>query len=86
MSIARSVVCSPLNKPSTRLGKDDAGFYLRVFLEQFARRLTGLKGRVTGEEIISTYTNTLPIAYHQLDDLITVLCWTGGTDRVRHQA
>jgi hypothetical protein len=35
-------------------------FYLRSFIEQFARRLTGMTGRATGEEIMETYAATLP--------------------------
>ncbi len=35
-------------------------FYLRTFVEQFARRVTGLTGRATGEEILSEYYKTLP--------------------------
>jgi len=42
-------------------GKILAGvFYLRTFLEQFARRQTGLVGRSTGEEIMAAYNVTLP--------------------------
>lgn len=37
-----------------------AVFYLRVFIEQFARRQTGLKGRQTGEEIMDAYSKRLP--------------------------
>jgi len=35
-------------------------FYLRTFVEQFARRLTGLTGRVMGEEILDAYYAKLP--------------------------
>lgn len=35
-------------------------FYLRVFVEQFARHITGLTGRVTGDEIMDAYYKTLP--------------------------
>lgn len=35
-------------------------FYLRTFIEQFARRITGLKGRKTGDEILDAYYKTLP--------------------------
>jgi hypothetical protein len=45
-------------------GKKLAGlFYLRTFLEQFARRITGLRGRATGEEIMDAYAATLPVAH-----------------------
>jgi hypothetical protein len=35
-------------------------FYLRSFVEQFARRVTGLTGKQTGQEITSAYAATLP--------------------------
>jgi len=35
-------------------------FYLRTFIEQFARRITGQIGRATGEEILDEYYKTLP--------------------------
>lgn len=35
-------------------------FYLRTFVEQFARRVTGMTGRATGEEILDSYYKTLP--------------------------
>jgi hypothetical protein len=35
-------------------------FYLRTFVEQFARRITGKTGRATGEEILDAYYETLP--------------------------
>jgi hypothetical protein len=35
-------------------------FYLRTFLEQFARRQTGISGRSTGEEMMDAYTKRLP--------------------------
>lgn len=35
-------------------------FYLRTFVEQFARRVTGLKGKITGDEIFDEYYKTLP--------------------------
>lgn len=38
-------------------------FYLRTFIEQFARRVTGEEGRVSGEELMNTYARTLPIAH-----------------------
>jgi hypothetical protein len=36
-------------------------FYLRTFVEQFARRITGKMGRATGEEILDAYYETLPV-------------------------
>jgi hypothetical protein len=35
-------------------------FYLRTFIEQFARRQTGLTGRVPGDEIMEAYNKILP--------------------------
>jgi hypothetical protein len=36
-------------------------FYLRVFIEQFARRVTNMDGRQTGVEIMSAYNDTIPL-------------------------
>ena len=42
-------------------GKILAGlFYLRTFIEQFARRSTGRTGKVTGDEILDEYYKALP--------------------------
>ncbi len=42
-------------------GKILAGlFYLRTFIDQFARRLTGKTGKVTGDEIMDAYNSLLP--------------------------
>jgi hypothetical protein len=38
-------------------------FYLRIFVEQFARRITGKKGKVTGDVILDAYYQTLPKAH-----------------------
>jgi len=35
-------------------------FYLRTFVEQFARRITGTTGKATGDEILDAYYKTLP--------------------------
>lgn len=35
-------------------------FYLRTFVEQFARRVTRLKGRLPGDEILAAYNATVP--------------------------
>lgn len=35
-------------------------FYLRTFIEQFARRQTGVGGKATGDEIMTAYARTLP--------------------------
>jgi hypothetical protein len=45
-------------------GKKLAGlFYLRTFLEQFAKRMTGKRGRLTGVELMEAYSATLPPAH-----------------------
>ena len=49
-----AIIASHGGKPLAAL------FYLRAFIEQFARRLTGLTGKVTGEQIMEAYSNTLP--------------------------
>lgn len=42
-------------------GKSLAGiFYLRTFLEQFARRQTNTNGKVTGEDLMDAYARLLP--------------------------
>jgi hypothetical protein len=42
-------------------GKTLAGlFYLRTFVEQFGRRMTGIAGKETGDQILSEYSKTLP--------------------------
>ena len=42
-------------------GKTLAGlFYLRTFIDQFARRQTGKTGKVTGDEIMDAYNGLLP--------------------------
>jgi hypothetical protein len=46
---------------ATRTGNTLAGlFYLRTFIEQFARRQTGIKGKQTGETILDAYQAMLP--------------------------
>ncbi len=38
-------------------------FYLRSFIEQFARRVTGLTGKITGDKIMDTYNETIPLKF-----------------------
>jgi hypothetical protein len=40
-----------------------AVFYLRAFIEQFARRQTGKAGKETGEEIMDAYASTLDVKH-----------------------
>jgi hypothetical protein len=35
-------------------------FYLRIFIEQFARRVTKMTGKITGDKIMDAYNETLP--------------------------
>jgi hypothetical protein len=35
-------------------------FYLRTFIEQFARRVTGTAGKSTGDELFDDYSKMLP--------------------------
>jgi hypothetical protein len=45
-------------------GKKLAGlFYLRTFLEQFCRRMTGRRDRIPGDELMEAYIATLPSAH-----------------------
>lgn len=41
-------------------------FYLRAFIEQFARRLTGKTGRITGDEVMTAYSEGLAPALRDL--------------------
>jgi hypothetical protein len=41
-------------------------FYLRTFIEQFARRLTGQKSRITGDELMDAYMALLPAKQRDL--------------------
>jgi len=43
-------------------GKTLAGlFYLRTFIEQFGRRITGIADKQTGDQILSEYAKTIPL-------------------------
>jgi hypothetical protein len=37
-----------------------AVFYLRTFIEQFARRVAGVEGRLSGDEIMEAYASKIP--------------------------
>jgi hypothetical protein len=65
------VVPTSIPKPERRLYRDAivaahggkilaALFYLRVFIEAFARRVTKTSGRLTGEELMAAYNQSLP--------------------------
>ena len=48
-------------------------FYLRTFVEQFARRVTGITGKVTGDKILDLYYETLPTK--QADEMPSLREW-----------
>jgi hypothetical protein len=43
-----------------------AQFSLRVFIEQFARRITGIDGRISGTELLEKYSETLDLQYRNM--------------------
>jgi hypothetical protein len=61
-----------------------AVFYLRAFIEQFARRQTGMKGRETGDEIMAEYSSTLPA--NQRDQMPSLREWYGKLSMPIHSA
>jgi hypothetical protein len=61
-----------------------AVFYLRTFIEQFARRQTEMKGRETGDEIMEAYSGTLPNA--QRDQMPSLREWYGKLSAPIHTA
>jgi hypothetical protein len=61
-----------------------AVFYLRTFIEQFARRQTGMKGRETGDEIMEAYSGILPNA--QRDQMPSLREWYGKLSAPIHTA
>ncbi len=66
-------------------GKTLAGlFYLRTFIEQFGRRITGLRGRETGDEILSAYSDTLPEKLR--DSMPSLAEWYGKLSVALHSA
>jgi hypothetical protein len=66
-------------------GKKLAGlFYLRTFLEQFAKRITGTQGRVSGEELMEAYTATLP--QHHRDHMPSFREWYEKLSEALHAA
>jgi hypothetical protein len=66
-------------------GKTLAGlFYLRTFIEQFGRRITGLYGRETGDEILSAYSKTLP--GNVRDSMPSLAEWYGKLSVALHAA
>jgi hypothetical protein len=61
-----------------------AMFYLRTFIEQFARRQTGKTGKTTGDEIMAAYSDTLPAA--RRDDMPSLRHWYELLSEALHSA
>ena len=59
-------------------------FYLRSFIEQFARRIIGEGGKRTGDEIMEDYGKTLPVA--QRDSIPSLREWYGRLSEPIHAA
>jgi len=59
-------------------------FYLRTFIEQFARRQTGKKGRETGDEIMAAYAEGLPP--DKKDQMPSLREWYGRLSAPIHNA
>lgn len=59
-------------------------FYLRTFIEQFARRVTGITGKETGDVIMERYTATLPP--NQRDSMPSLREWYGKLSEALHEA
>jgi hypothetical protein len=66
-------------------GKTLAGlFYLRTFIEQFARRKTAAKGRLTGDQILDNYNKTIP--EKQRDEIPSLRDWYEKLSEALHEA
>jgi hypothetical protein len=59
-------------------------FYLRTFLEQFARRIVGASGRIAGDDLMDSYGQTLPIAHR--DHMPSFKEWYGVLSEALHLA
>jgi hypothetical protein len=59
-------------------------FYLRTFIEQFARRVTGITGKETGEVIMERYIAMLPA--NQRDSMPSLREWYGKLSEALHLA
>jgi hypothetical protein len=59
-------------------------FYLRTFIEQFARRQTGISGKKTGADIMSSYQETLPPK--QRDSMPSLREWYDKLSEALHSA
>ncbi|HYD47042.1 MAG TPA: hypothetical protein VEB21_01775 [Terriglobales bacterium] len=59
-------------------------FYLRSFIEQFARRQTGLRGKETGETIMASYARTLPA--ERRDSMPSLADWYDRLSAALHEA
>jgi hypothetical protein len=66
-------------------GKTLAGlFYLRTFIEQFARRKTAAKGRLPGDQIFDEYNKTIP--EKQRDQIPSLRDWYEKLSEALHEA
>lgn len=59
-------------------------FYLRTFIEQFARRKTASKGRLTGDQIFDEYNKTIP--EKQRDQIPSLREWYEKLSVALHEA
>jgi hypothetical protein len=59
-------------------------FYLRTFIEQFARRVTGTTGKETGDVIMERYSATLPA--NQRNMMPSLREWYGKLSEALHEA
>lgn len=66
-------------------GKTLAGlFYLRTFIEQFARRKVGVADRLSGDELLSAYAETIPLT--QRDQMPSMREWYDKLSEALHAA
>ena len=59
-------------------------FYLRTFIEQFARRQTHSRGRLTGDDLMNAYIETLPKEHR--DYMPSLGDWYGKLSEALHEA
>src|SRR4029077_1956592 len=59
-------------------------FYLRTFIEQFARRVTGITGKETGEVIMEKYAET--VLHNHRDSMPSLRDWYGKLSEALHVA
>ncbi len=70
---------------SHQAGKTLAGlFYLRTFLEQYARRQTGVSDRISGDELLERYGKLLPASIRE--EIPSLRLWYERLSTAIHQA